>query len=132
MRKSLSVEPGSSAIGPPRVFSFAALLHPPAPIASSLPAHGLFRKPVSTFRDHAPLALTAFHRYISAEIPTFPKGAGQNGPSVHLSHAGSDQDLSAQPESFGEHQPVVLSGRQDRRAPGQRLGQIDLAAHHGW
>ena len=52
-------------------------------------------------------------------------------PPIHLSHAGSDQDLSGQPQGPRKHQPVVLSGRQDRRARRQRLGQVDAAAHHG-
>ena len=59
------------------------------------------------------------------------EGRAPHGPSVHLSHARSDQDLSGQPQGPGEHQPVVLSGRQDRRARRQRLGQVDPAAHHG-
>ena len=52
-------------------------------------------------------------------------------PPIHLSHAGSDQDLSAGQEGAGEHPPVVLPGRQDRRARRQRLGQVDAAADHG-
>src|SRR5437588_13116689 len=76
MRKSLSVEPGSSAISPPACFlrrviaSRRAVRQQPCR-AWSFPKTGI------SFRDHAPLALTAFHRYISAEIPTFPKGQGR-------------------------------------------------------
>ena len=41
-----------------------------------------------------PLALGARDGYISAGFPDIQRRAGQNGPSVHLSHAGSLQDLS--------------------------------------
>ena len=70
-----------------------------------------------------PLAVAA--RYISAQIS--PKREESNErPPIHLSHAGSDQDLSGQPQGAREHPPVVLPGRQDRRARRQRLGQVDL------
>src|SRR5690606_27666543 len=58
--------------------------------------------PASSFRGLRGLAAAS----------TNMKGRAPNGPSVHLSHAGSDQDLSGQPQGPGEHQPVVLSGRQ--------------------
>src|SRR5262249_14527155 len=54
-----------------------------------------------------------------------------HGPPIHLPHAWSFQDLSGQPQGAREHQPVVLSGRQDRRARPQRRRQIDASAHHG-
>ncbi len=84
------------------------------------------------------LALDRAARYISADFPTSGaegrptmRAGRADGPSVHLSHAGSDQDLSGQPEGPGEHQPVLLPRRQDRRARRQRLGQVDAAADHG-
>ena len=64
-------------------------------------------------------------------IRAAPTERAPNGPSIRLSHAGSVQDLSGQPQGFGERQPVVLSGRQDRRARRQRRRQVDAAAHHG-
>src|SRR5712691_9424414 len=60
---------------------------------------------------------------------TQPKA--NNGPPIHLSHGRFVQDLSGQPQGLGEHQSVVLSRRQDRRARRQWLRQIDAAAHHG-
>src|SRR5476649_1712814 len=51
--------------------------------------------------------------------------ANERSP-IHLSHAGSDQDLSSRQEGAGERQPVVLPGRQDRRARRQRLRQVDF------
>ncbi len=78
---------------------------------------------------------------LATSAPTFPpigaqwrpdnEGRAVHGPSVHLSHGGSLEDLSGQPEGPGGHSPVVLSGRQDRRARRQRLRQVDPAAHHG-
>src|SRR5947209_18149556 len=44
------------------------------------------------------------------------KEARAHGPSIHLSHAGADQDLSGQPQGPGERQPVLLSRRQIGRA----------------
>src|SRR5581483_6843797 len=51
--------------------------------------------------------------------------------SIHLPYAGSDQDLSSGEEGLGQHSPVLLSRRQDRRPRRQRLGQVDAVAHHG-
>ena len=73
----------------------------------------------------------AWRRLHQRRIPQIHREAGQNGPSVHLSHARPHQGLSGQPEGIGEHQPLVLPGRQDRRARRQRLGQVHAAAHHG-
>ena len=54
-----------------------------------------------------------------------------NGRQFIYHMQGSDQDLPGQPQSPRKHQPLVLPGRQDRRAGRQRLGQIDAAADHG-
>ena len=44
---------------------------------------------------------------------------------------GLTKTYPGQPQGPGEHPPVLLSRRQDRRARRQRLGQVDAAAHHG-
>ena len=59
------------------------------------------------------------------------RGQAANGPAIHLPHAGSVEDLSGQPQGARKHQSVVLSGRQDRGARPQRVGQVDAAAYHG-
>ena len=84
-----------------------------------------------TVRSGSLLLLRAAAATSAPTFPTCIARAGQDGPSIHLSHAGSDQDLSGQPQGAREHPPVVLPGRQDRRARRQRLGQVDAAAHHG-
>ena len=50
---------------------------------------------------------------------------------VHLSYARSLQDLSGRQEGPRQRQPLLLPGRENRRARRQRLGQIDASAHHG-
>ena len=49
----------------------------------------------------------------AATFPTMRRGAtrgqGADGPSVHLSYAGSDQDLSAKPQGAGGYPPAILS-----------------------
>ena len=64
-------------------------------------------------------------------FPTQLARTGGDGPAIHLPHAGSVEDLSGQPQGARKHQSVILSGRQDRRARGERLRQVDAAAHHG-
>ena len=76
-------------------------------------------------KSAANLPTTALNRQIFKDCDSNER------PPVRLSHGGSDQDLSGQPQGAREHQPVVLSGRQDRRARRQRLRQVDLAPHHG-
>ena len=53
--------------------------------------------------------------------------SGSYGAPVHLSHAGPDQGLLRRQEGAGERPPLLLSGRQDRRARAERLGQVDAA-----
>ena len=69
------------------------------------------------------------HEGIRAEAAEF-QGFHERSP-IHLSYAGSDQDLSGRQEGAGKHPFVLLPGRQDRRARRQRLRQIDAFAHHG-
>ncbi len=52
-------------------------------------------------------------------------------PSVHLPHARAHQGLARRQEGAGEHPPLLLPRRQDRRARRQRLGQVHAAQDHG-
>src|SRR5947209_19365839 len=107
MRKSLSLEAESSAISSP-----TCLLLPRYCIRRRQSPAALLRMVFS--ENRCPLFGTMRRlpswRSIVTSAPKsrhFRKAAGQNGPSVHLSHAGSDQDLSAEPEGVGERQPGV-------------------------
>src|SRR5262249_26785221 len=85
------------------------------------------REPAAWLRHHRTAATLPFAPCLatSAPVPRHTgaggcpnRRAGRHGPSVHLSHAGSLQDLSGQSENLGERQSVVLSRRQDRGARG--------------
>src|SRR5690349_16509623 len=105
MHKSLSVEPGWSGIVPPALI---------------FGSYGTLSRRLPTV-----LALWPGDRYISAKFPDISRKGRADGPSVHLSHAGSVEDLSSQPQGARQHSFVVLPGRQDRRARRQRFGQVD-------
>src|SRR5579883_3644201 len=45
-----------------------------------------------------------------------------HGPSIHLSHAGPDQDLSGRQEGPGKHQPFLLRSEERRVGKGVDLG----------
>src|SRR6202008_1516945 len=60
------------------------------------------------------LALGVCGRYISAEFPKSPSKSLRKPyerPPIRLSHAGSVEDLSGQPQGARKHQPVILPGR---------------------
>ena len=65
----------------------------------------------------------------AAALPARPRSP--DGAAVHLSHAGPDQGLHRRQEGHRQPQPVVLPGRQDRRARPERRRQVDGAEDHG-
>ncbi len=70
-------------------------------------------------------------RYIAANLPTSSRNAPESGarsphvPPVHLPYARPVEDLSGWQAGPQQHPPVLLSGRQDRRARRQRRRQVD-------
>ena len=73
----------------------------------------------------------------AADFPKAPADQSESGvshayvPSVHLPYARPLEDLSGRQEGPREHPPLLLPGRQDRRARRQRRRQVDAAQDHG-
>src|SRR5215208_7958061 len=66
---------------------------------------------VATSAANSPKPALCHACAVRVELARVPNNRGKavHGTSIHLSHAGSDQDLS-DPQGAREHQPVVLSG----------------------
>ncbi len=101
--------------------------HPPERVIPGFPATGLAGNDKRADCHPCPPLLPPRQLKIPLHSRTFSHGRAP----VHLSHAGPQQDLARRQEGSGEHQPLLLSRRQDRRARRQRLGQVDAPAHHG-